>query len=89
MQGESMRIVCDYCSYPISGAVKKIAGNINLHPECLPGPSQKEQGKVIDGTLRNGKHFAARDGAILRRLTLATKRRKLRRNRAATLRRSF
>ena len=30
-----MRIICDHCGYPVSGAVKKAAGKLNLHPECL------------------------------------------------------
>jgi hypothetical protein len=30
-----MRIICDHCSRPISGAVKRLAGNFNLHPDCL------------------------------------------------------
>ncbi len=30
-----MRIICDYCSHPVSGAVKRTAGNFNLHPACL------------------------------------------------------
>jgi hypothetical protein len=30
-----MRIICDHCSLPISGTVKRLAGNFNLHPDCL------------------------------------------------------
>ena len=30
-----MRIICDHCSRPISGTVKRLAGNFNLHPDCL------------------------------------------------------
>lgn len=30
-----MRIICDQCGYPVSGTVKRTAGNLNLHPECL------------------------------------------------------
>jgi hypothetical protein len=30
-----MRIICDHCSQPISGTVKRLAGNLNLHPDCL------------------------------------------------------
>ncbi len=30
-----MRIICDHCNRPISGTVKKLAGNFNLHPDCL------------------------------------------------------
>jgi len=29
-----MRIICDHCSRPISGTVKRVAGNFNLHPDC-------------------------------------------------------
>jgi hypothetical protein len=32
---KDMRIICDHCGYPVSGAVKKTAGKLNLHPECL------------------------------------------------------
>ena len=30
-----MRIICDHCDRPISGTVKRLAGNFNLHPDCL------------------------------------------------------
>ncbi len=30
-----MRIICDHCSRPISGTVKRLAGNFNLHPDCM------------------------------------------------------
>jgi hypothetical protein len=30
-----MRIICDHCNQPISGTVKRLAGNFNLHPECM------------------------------------------------------
>jgi hypothetical protein len=30
-----MRILCDRCSRPISGTVKKIAGSFNFHPNCF------------------------------------------------------
>ena len=30
-----MRIICDHCVRPISGTVKRLAGNFNLHPDCL------------------------------------------------------
>ena len=35
-----MRIICDYCSLPISGAVKREAGNFNVHPDC---PAQEDK----------------------------------------------
>jgi hypothetical protein len=31
-----MRIICDQCDQPISGTVKRVSGNFNLHPHCLP-----------------------------------------------------
>jgi len=37
-----MRIICDHCSRQISGTVKRLAGNFNLHPDCLDR-SAKEQ----------------------------------------------
>lgn len=30
-----MRIICDNCSRPIAGTVQRLAGNFNLHPDCL------------------------------------------------------
>ena len=30
-----MRIICDHCDRQISGAVKVLAGTLNLHPDCL------------------------------------------------------
>ena len=30
-----MRIICDHCDNPISGTVRRLAGNLNLHPDCL------------------------------------------------------
>ena len=30
-----MRIICDHCERPISGTVKQLAGNFNLHPDCM------------------------------------------------------
>jgi hypothetical protein len=30
-----MRIICDHCDRPISGTVKRLTGNFNLHPACL------------------------------------------------------
>lgn len=30
-----MRIICDHCGQPISGAVKRMPEHLNFHPECL------------------------------------------------------
>jgi hypothetical protein len=30
-----MRIICDHCGRPCSGAVKRTPENLNFHPECL------------------------------------------------------
>ena len=30
-----MRIICDHCERQISGAVKVLAGTLNLHPDCM------------------------------------------------------
>ena len=30
-----MRVICDHCGDPVAGTVKRAAGNLNLHPECL------------------------------------------------------
>ena len=37
-----MRIICDHCSRPISGTVKRLAGNFNLHPNCRLAQLGKE-----------------------------------------------
>jgi hypothetical protein len=42
-----MRIICDYCSLPISGAVKREAGNFNLHPDC---PAQGDKSAMHQST---------------------------------------
>lgn len=31
----NMRIICDQCDLEISGTVKRLFGNFNLHPDCL------------------------------------------------------
>ena len=36
-----MRIICDHCSLPIAGTVKRLAGNLNLHPQCLTEPRKE------------------------------------------------
>jgi hypothetical protein len=36
VEGENkMRIICDHCDRQISGAVKVLAGTLNLHPDCM------------------------------------------------------
>lgn len=30
-----MRIICDHCERQISGAVRVLAGTLNLHPDCM------------------------------------------------------
>jgi hypothetical protein len=30
-----MRIICDHCERQIAGAVKVLAGTLNLHPDCV------------------------------------------------------
>jgi hypothetical protein len=91
MQGEIMRIVCDHCSLPISGKVKKTSGNINLHPECLSGSLRNEHYDLVDGKFRDLENQAAGNGAQSkeRKSLFAPKRRKIRKDRLATLRRRF
>jgi len=36
-----MRIICDHCSRTIGGTVKRLAGNLNLHPHCLAEPHKE------------------------------------------------
>jgi hypothetical protein len=44
-----MRIICDHCNQPISGTVKRLAGNFNLHPECLAelGKDPKQKSTAV------------------------------------------
>lgn len=44
-----MRIICDHCSRPISGTVKRVAGNFNLHPDCLAqlGKEAKDESTAV------------------------------------------
>ncbi len=37
-----MRIICDHCSRPISGTVKRLAGNFNFHPDCMLNSVKKQ-----------------------------------------------
>ena len=45
-----MRIICDHCSRPISGTVKRLAGNFNLHPDCLVqlGKETRRQATAVE-----------------------------------------
>ncbi|MEP6743096.1 MAG: hypothetical protein ABJB61_11405 [bacterium] len=40
-----MRIICDHCDRPISGTVKQLAGNLNLHPDCMAELSKETKHK--------------------------------------------
>ena len=31
----NMRIICDQCNQSITGTLKRVTGNFNLHPHCL------------------------------------------------------
>ena len=46
-----MRIICDHCSRPISGIVKRVSGNLNLHPDCLdrPGKEADHESTAVSG----------------------------------------
>ncbi|MBA2702987.1 MAG: hypothetical protein H0U60_03945 [Blastocatellia bacterium] len=54
-----MRIICDHCDHPISGAVKLLAGNLNLHPDCLAELS-KETNIATWGTLQDRQASASK-----------------------------
>jgi len=46
-----MRIICDHCSRPISGTVRKTAGKLNLHPDCLAELVKEEtEDALTDGS---------------------------------------
>jgi hypothetical protein len=58
-----MRIMCDHCSRPISGTVKRIAGNLNFHPDCLA--ELVEEGtkpESTDGAFLGRENHAVRTG---------------------------
>ncbi len=46
-----MRIICDHCNRSISGTVKRLAGNFNLHPDCLAylGKETRRQPTAVSG----------------------------------------
>jgi hypothetical protein len=48
-----MRIICDHCSFPISGTVKRVAGNFNLHPDCLAQLSKEAKHDSTGVSCRN------------------------------------
>lgn len=46
-----MRIICDHCGQPISGTVKRVAGNLNFHLFCTTEVSReaKQESTTISG----------------------------------------
>jgi hypothetical protein len=44
-----MRIICDHCDDPITGTVRRLAGNLNLHPDCLVqlGKAQRDHSTEV------------------------------------------
>jgi hypothetical protein len=49
-----MRIICDHCGDPVNGTVKKTAGNLNLHPDCLAQVSGQSTPELKAVTWRSG-----------------------------------
>ncbi len=49
-----MRIICDHCSNPVSGTVKRIPGSLNLHPECLAQLGKDTQPELTAISWRSG-----------------------------------
>jgi hypothetical protein len=50
-----MRIICDHCNHPISGTLKRTAGNLNLHPECLARLANESEHALTAVSWRNGE----------------------------------
>jgi hypothetical protein len=42
-----MRIICDHCSQPISGTVKRVAGNFNFHLVCAEVGKEAKQESTV------------------------------------------
>ena len=58
-----MRIICDHCSRPISGTVKKLAGNFNFHPDCLAElVKEAPKPESTDGSFRGPENHPTRTG---------------------------
>lgn len=50
-----MRIICDYCSKPVSGTLKRIPGSLNLHPECLAQLAKEREPELTAVSWRSGE----------------------------------
>ena len=50
-----MRIICDECGHPVSGTVKRVPGNLNLHPECLARLGKESNNEVTAVSWRSGQ----------------------------------
>ena len=49
-----MRIICDHCSKPIAGTLKRIPGSLNLHPECLARLGEETKSELTAISWRSG-----------------------------------
>lgn len=52
---KDMRIICDHCSKPISGTIKRIPGSLNLHPECLAQLGEETKPELTAISWRSGE----------------------------------
>ena len=50
-----MRIICDHCGYPVTGTVKRTAGNLNLHPDCLAQLGEEAKPELTAVSWRSGE----------------------------------
>ena len=50
-----MRIICDHCGHPVSGTVKKVPGNLNLHPECVDRLGKESKPELTAVSWRSGE----------------------------------
>ncbi|HKR61337.1 MAG TPA: hypothetical protein VJS64_16575 [Pyrinomonadaceae bacterium] len=50
-----MRIICDHCGEPVAGTVKRVAGNLNLHPDCLAQLGEETKLELTAVSSRSGK----------------------------------
>lgn len=52
---KDMRIICDHCGHPVSGTVKRVPGNLNLHPECFTRLGNESNRELAAVSWRSGE----------------------------------
>ena len=65
VEGENkMRIICDHCDRQILGAVKVLAGTLNLHPSCMAelGKETKQKPSTMSWQSQDSSAVALMEG---------------------------